>query len=58
MHLWQQGPDAPIRPIGFYFHSFKDTEKHYPTWEKDLFVASLVVWEAERTICQHSERAF
>jgi len=27
IHLWQKGPERPIRPIGFYSRSFKDAEK-------------------------------
>ena len=52
IHLWQWGPAGPIRPIGFYSRSFKDAEKRYTTWEKGLFVVSLALREAERTIRQ------
>jgi len=52
IHLWQKGPEGPIRPIGFYSRSFKDAEKRYTTWEKGLFVVSLALRETERTIRQ------
>ncbi|KFQ01967.1 hypothetical protein N330_00112, partial [Leptosomus discolor] len=50
IHLWQKGPEGPTRPIGFYSRSFKDDKKRYSTWEKGLFVVSLALREAERTI--------
>jgi len=50
IHLWQKGPEGPIWPIGFYSRSFKDAGKRYTTWEKGLFVDSLALREAERTI--------
>ncbi|GAB0180730.1 pol-like protein ENS-3 [Grus japonensis] len=50
IHLWQKGPEGPIQPIGFYLRSFKDAEKRYTTWEKGLFVVSLALREAKRTI--------
>lgn len=50
IHLWQKGPEGPIRPIGFYSCSFKDAEKRYSQLEKGLFVVSLALREAERTI--------
>ncbi|XP_074719620.1 uncharacterized protein LOC141941203 [Strix uralensis] len=52
IHLWQKGPEGPVRPIGFYSRSFKDAEKRYTTWEKGLFVVSLALREAECTIRQ------
>jgi len=52
IHLWQKGPQGPIRSIGFYSCGFKVAEKRYTTWEKGLFVVSLASREAERTIRQ------
>lgn len=52
IHLWQKGPEGPIRPIGFFSRSFKDAEKRYSQLEKGLFVVSLALREAERTIRQ------
>jgi len=52
IHLWQKGTERPIRPIGFYSHSFRDAEKRYTAWEKRLFVVSLALREAERSIRQ------
>ncbi|KFW06520.1 hypothetical protein N327_04871, partial [Fulmarus glacialis] len=52
IHLGQKGPEGPTRPIGFYSRSFKDAEKRYTAWEKGLFVVSLALREAERTIRQ------
>ncbi|KAK4819991.1 hypothetical protein QYF61_017370 [Mycteria americana] len=27
IHIWQKGPEAPTRPLGFFSRSFKDAEK-------------------------------
>ncbi|KAK4817733.1 hypothetical protein QYF61_026533 [Mycteria americana] len=46
IHTWQKGLEGPTCPLGFFSHSFKDTEKQYSTWEKGLFVVTLALQEA------------
>ncbi|TRZ07679.1 hypothetical protein HGM15179_019427, partial [Zosterops borbonicus] len=48
VHIWQRGPEGPIRPVSFYSHGFKDGEKRYTTWEKGLFVVTQALIEVEK----------
>ncbi|RMC03975.1 hypothetical protein DUI87_19312 [Hirundo rustica rustica] len=52
VHIWQHGPEGPMKSAGFYSCDFKDAEKRYTTWEKGLFVVSLALIEVEKVAQQ------
>lgn len=52
--MWQKRPEGPICPIGLYSLGFKDAEKWYSTWEKELFLVNLEIQEAEKITSKQS----